>query len=156
LNFKSGAQNPLKKTGRNRKAKRVGIKLNSNKMNKSHATLFFTRMMGESDGEWTKEEIETGLLLGNLSSALEEAPDWAEKIISFELHETSAIDILNNESKEVQMQCLITVLSTAISDGELADKEKEVLVRIMSKLNKGITVQELLEAHKAHLKSLRK
>ncbi|MBM3417258.1 MAG: hypothetical protein FJY20_12685 [Bacteroidetes bacterium] len=124
-------------------------------MNKSHATIFLTRMMGESDGEWTEEEMTTGLLIGNLSSVLEEAPDWAEKIKSGELHETSAIDILNNESKEVQMQCLITVLSTAFSDGELADKEKEVLVRIMSNLNKGITVKELLEAQKAHLESLR-
>lgn len=123
-------------------------------MNKSHATIFLTKLMGESDGEWTREEMETGFLIGNLSSVLEEAPDWVDKIISLELNETSAIDILNQESKEVQMQCLITVLATSFSDGELEDAEKNVLARIMSKLNKGITVNELLDAHKTHLESL--
>ena len=111
--------------------------------------------MGESDGEWTKEEMESALLLGNLGSALEEAPDWGEKINSFELNETSAIDILNQESKEVQMQCLINILVTAFADGVIDDGEKNVLVRIISKLNKGITVEELIDAHMAHLDSLR-
>jgi len=37
----------------------------------------------------------------------------------------------------------------------LGDGEKTVLARIMSKLNKGITVKELLDAQKAHLDSLR-
>ena len=110
--------------------------------------------MGESDGEWTEEEMVTALSLGNLNSALKEAPDWGDRISSFELNETSAIDILNQESKEVQMQCLIDILLTAFSDGVLDDGEKTVLARIMSKLNKGITVKELLDAHKTHLDSL--
>lgn len=122
-------------------------------MNKSHATIYLVRLIGGSDGEWTKEEMQTALLLGNLSSDIEEAPDWADKIVSSELNETSAINILNQESKEVQMQCLINILLTALSDGVLADGEKDVLVRIMVKLNKGITVDELLDAHRAHLDS---
>ena len=124
-------------------------------MNKSYATIYLVYLMGESDGEWTKEEMESALLLGNLGSALEEAPDWGEKINSFELNETSAIDILNQESKEVQMQCLINILLTAFADGVIDDGEKNVLVRIISKLNKGITVEELIDAHMAHLDSLR-
>lgn len=120
-------------------------------MNKSHATIYLIRLMGESDGEWTNEEMMTALQLGNLSSALEEAPDWGEKISSLELNETSAINILNQESKEVQMQCLINILLTAFSDGVLDDGEKDVLVRMMVKLNKGISIDELLDAHKAHL-----
>ena len=122
-------------------------------MNKSHATIYLVRLIGGSDGEWTKEEMQTALLLGNLSSDIEEAPDWADKIVSSELNETSAINILNQESKEVQMQCLINILLTALSDGVLADGEKDVLVRIMVKLNKGITIDELLDAHRAHLDS---
>lgn len=121
-------------------------------MNKSHATFYLIRLIGESDGEWTGEEMRTAILLGNLQSVLEEAPDWAEKITSHELHETSAIDILNQESKEVQMQCLITVLLTAFADGNFEDAEQIVLVRILSKLNKGITYSELLDAHQSHLK----
>ena len=124
-------------------------------MNKSHATIYLVSLMGGSDGEWTEEEMLTALSLGNLSSALEEAPDWVDKISSFELNETSAIDILNQESKEVQMQCLINILLTAFSDGVFGDGEKTVLARIMSKLNKGITVNELFDAQKAHLDSLR-
>ena len=111
--------------------------------------------MGASDGEWTEEEMRSAFLLGTLKSAVEEAPYWWVKVRSFELNETSAIDILNQESKEVQMQCLINVLTTAFSDGVLGDGEKTVLARIMSKLNKGITVKELLDAQKAHLDSLR-
>ena len=124
-------------------------------MNKSHATIYLVSLMGGSDGEWTEEEMLTALSLGNLSSALEEAPDWVDKISSFELNETSAIDILNQESKEVQMQCLINILLTALSDGVFGDGEKTVLARIMSKLNKGITVNELFDAQKAHLDSFR-
>ena len=121
-------------------------------MNKSHATIFLIRLMGESDGEWTEEEMESALLVGNLQSAVEEAPDWGKKIASLELHETSAIDILNQESKEVQMQCLITVLITALADGNFEDAEKTILVRILSKLNKGITFSEVLDASQANLK----
>lgn len=124
-------------------------------MNKSHATMFLVQLMGSSDGDWTEEEIHQALLLGNLNSTLEEAPDWAAKIVSFELNETSAIDILNQESKEVQMQCLIAVLVTACADGKFEDAEKTVLFGIISKLNKGITVDELLAAHLAHLDSFR-
>jgi tellurite resistance protein len=124
-------------------------------MNKSHATIFLVRLMGESDGEWSEKEMETALVLGNLQSALKEAPDWVERIMSRELNESSAIEILNQESRAVQMQCLINVLLTAFADGVLDDGEKNVLVRIMSRLNHGITVTELLEAHKAHLDSFR-
>jgi len=122
-------------------------------MNKSHATIFLVQLMGSSDGEWTKEEMKDAILLANLGSILDEAPDWADKIISLELHETSAIDILNQESKEVQMQCLIAVLTTAFADGEFKDAEKTVLSRILGKLNKGITISELLDAYSAHLDS---
>ena len=124
-------------------------------MNKSHATIYLVSLMGASDGEWTKEEMRSALLLGTLRSAVEEAPDWGDKVQSLELNETSAIDILNQESKEVQMQCLINVLTTAFSDGVLGDGEKTVLARIMSKLNKGITVKELLDAHTAHFDSFK-
>jgi len=124
-------------------------------MNKSHATIFLVRLMGESDGNWSEEEMESALILGNLRSALEEAPDWGDRILSFELNETSAIEILNQESRDVQMECLVNVLLTAFADGVLDDGEKTVLARIMSKLNEGITVSELLEAHKAHLDSFR-
>ena len=120
-------------------------------MNKSHATIYLVRLMGLSDGEWTEEEMMSAIQLGNLSSDLEEAPDWGEKISSLELNETSAIDILNQESKEVQMQCLINILLTAFADGVLDDGEKTVLARIISKLNKGITINELLDAQRAHL-----
>jgi len=123
-------------------------------MNKSHATIFLARLIGESDGEWTEEEMNSALLLGNLNSAVEEAPDWADRIASLDLHETSAIDILNQESKEVQMQCLITVFATAFSDVTLEDAEKVVLSRILSKLNKGITFTELLDAYLTHLDSI--
>ena len=124
-------------------------------MNKSHATIYLVSLMGASDGEWTKKEMRSALLLGTLKSAVEEAPDWGDKVQSLELNETSAIDILNQESKEVQMQCLINILLTAFADGVIDDGEKNVLVRIISKLNKGITVEELIDAHMAHLDSLR-
>jgi hypothetical protein len=55
---------------------------------------------------------------------LEEAPDWGDRILSFELNETSAIEILNQESRDVQMECLVNVLLTAFADGVLDDGEK--------------------------------
>ena len=123
-------------------------------MNKSHATMFLTRLVGEADGEWSKDEINQALLLGGLAKAHEEAPDWGEKIISGELNEQSAIYILNQVSKDEQMDCLLICLITACADGELDAAEIKILARILSSLNKGITVEELVESHKNHLNNL--
>lgn len=124
-------------------------------MNKSHATIFLTRLMGEIDGHWSEEEMKAVCLLGDLSSALDEAPDWADKIKSSELNERSAYFILNQESKEVQMQCLVNVLLTAFGDGKVEDTETALLGRILANLNQGITIDELIEAHEAQLNKFR-
>jgi hypothetical protein len=123
-------------------------------MNKSHATIFLTRLIGQADGEWSEEEMEHALLLGNLENALQEAPDWGEKIISGELNEQSAIFILNNLSKQEQMDCLLTCLITAGADGDLDDAESDILISIINSLNKGITIEELIQYYKNHLNNL--
>ena len=120
-------------------------------MNKSHATIFLTRLVGQADGEWSDDEMDHALLLGGLNKAIEEAPDYVAKIISGELNEQSALYILNQVSKEEQMECLVTCLITACADGELDPTEIEIIIRIINSLNKGITVEELVETHKNHL-----
>ena len=125
-------------------------------MNKSHAIIFLTRLLGSADGKWSDKEMEHALNLGNLSSALKEAPDWTDKILSGELNEDSAIQILNGLGKSEQMECLVTCLITILADGVADDAEITVLARLLTKLNQGITSSELLASHKEHLENLRR
>jgi hypothetical protein len=122
-------------------------------MNKSHATMFLVFLIGNSDGKWSEEEMKTAINFGTLKSAVHEAPDWGTRIENNELNETTAIEILNKESREVQMECLINVYFTAASDGVFTKGEINVLGRIIGKLNKGITITGLLNACKARLNS---
>jgi hypothetical protein len=124
-------------------------------MNKGHATIFLTRLIGSSDGKWSSIEMDHALKLGTLSSALEEAPDWGDKILSGELNETSSYYILNNLTREDQMDCLVTCLITSLADGSLDDSEVTVISRILNNLNKGITTNELVESYKTRLAKLR-
>ena len=120
-------------------------------MNKSHATIYLTRYIGESDGEWTEDEMLIAFKAGHLVSAVEEAPDWAERIISGELNFRSSIFILNQESREVQMNCLVTCLLTALADGYMDSAESEALATITVSLNKNITATDVIDAVKKRL-----
>lgn len=120
-------------------------------MNKSHATIFLTRHIGEADGEWTEEEMKLAFKAGNLLNALDEAPDWADKITSGELNFQSAIFLLNQESREVQMDCLVSCLLTALQDGYMDSAESEALAIITVSLNKGITAEDVIAEIKNRL-----
>jgi hypothetical protein len=120
-------------------------------MNKSHATIFLTRYIGESDGEWTKDEMMIAIKSGHLHAALEEASDWADKITSGELNFNSAIYILNQESRDVQLNCLVTCLMTALADGHLDSAESQALAEITVSLNQNITPTDVVEAIKLRL-----
>lgn len=120
-------------------------------MNKSHATIFLTRHIGEADGEWTEDEMILAFKAGHLGSAFDEAPDWADKILSGELNFQSAIFLLNQESREVQLNCLVSCLLTALQDGYMDSAESEALAIITVSLNKGITVAEVIAEVKNRL-----
>ena len=108
--------------------------------------MFFARMIGESDGEWSEQEMRQALLKGNLSAALNEAPDWADKIRSGELNYQSAIYLLNNESREIQMDCLVTCFLIGAVDGIFEESEGKVLINIISNLNKNIKLKDVTDA----------
>lgn len=115
---------------------------------KSHAIVYLTRNIGEADGEWTSEEMDAALMNDDFSQAVEEAPDWAEKVLSGELTHQTAIYVLTQLNREDRMDCLIICLTTAMADGVVDDSETEALGKIISHF-KDISVKELLDEFKA-------
>ncbi len=106
--------------------------------------MYFTALIGQSDGEWTSEEMDAAVKLGSLAEAFQNAPDWMEKVSTGELNTSSALAILNQLGKEEQMECLATCMVTMAKDQGTTESELNVLREILNNLNQGITEQEVI------------
>lgn len=115
-------------------------------INKSHAIILLAAYVGQADGEWSEEEMVSAYKYGALKGALSEGADWKKKIESGELTIETAITLLKSSSKEDRLKCLHTCLSTAMSDGELHPKEKEIITNLVVIFG-DISFDELFKGH---------
>lgn len=115
-------------------------------INKSHAILFLTATVGNSDGEWTLEELTEAYKNGGLKEYITDGADWQDKVDNGELSADIAIKYLKNLDKKDRLDCMYACLSTAMADGVLHENEKKIIINLLAIFG-DISFEELLSNH---------
>lgn len=101
-------------------------------ISKSEAIIYLANNAGDSDGEFTEQEIIMAMQNPAYAKAFEEylALDGLSKIKSGELNEFYAIETLKKLPKEDQIEALAICFGIVMADDVMTDEERDYLVKI--------------------------
>ncbi len=121
-------------------------------INKSHAILILVAYIGNSDGEWTIEEMLEAYKNGGMDKYIEDGSDWQQKFENGELSVEIAINYLKSLDKKDRLDCMYACLSTAMGDGKLHENEKQIIINLLAIFG-DISFEQLLTSHVDRIKN---